>query len=260
MGYPPFLFHKISCTELDGIALEMDKTPMRISKKIFKKSRKTIGWTEPYIPHASRPVRMKKGFIRQIWLPSKIRKHRDLPWFTTRMEKRLSIIISFTALVVSLGSAIVTTHNLYRANRPYVTTVPYFDPSMHKIGIYLSNAGTGAAILLNVSLTIHGKTYSGLGPSVWPKLEAEIGISPDCFRTAWPRPNDALKVGNEVPLIALSPSAMPDCLNTIKTLLSDNLRIHVDYQSVFEKPYSYDGSGHLYGLDLNRDSEMAKHN
>lgn len=202
---------------------------------------------------------MKKGFKRQIWVPSKIRKHRAPPWFTTRIEKRISTIISLTALVVSLSSAIVTTYNLYRANRPYITAVPYFDPSMNKIGIYLSNAGAGVAILLNVSLTIHGKTYSGLGPSVWPKLEAETGMPSDCFRTAWPRQNDALKIDNEVPLIALSPLARPECLNIMKALLSDDLRVHVDYQSVFDKSYSYDGSEHLYGLDLKRDSDLAKH-
>jgi hypothetical protein len=169
----------------------------------------------------------------------------------------LPVVISLIALSVSAGSAIITTRNVYSANRPYLTAVPQLDPTADRVGVYLVNSGSGAAILSNITLTIHGKTYSGLGPNVWDALETDAGFPPSCFRTSWPRKDDALKSGEEDPLIVLSGLASSDCVRAAKRLLADDLHVRIEYRSVFEQSYTWDGSTHLFGLDIRQDSKMA---
>lgn len=48
------------------------------------------------------------------------------------------------------------------------------------------------------------------------------------------------------------------CQAKFATVLSDDLRIHVAYQSSYEKPYSYDGSAHMYSPRLTELSATGK--
>ncbi|RSK61350.1 hypothetical protein [Burkholderia pseudomallei] len=170
----------------------------------------------------------------------------------------IAIVISIFSLAASLWSAREANKNTWNTNRPYVTVVPMWDKSNKPPGIYLNNAGLGPAILIDMSVTIQGRTYSGLGPDIWPKFEQDMGFSDTCFKTAWPRPYDVLKAGEETPLFVIGENADALCHAKLATVLSDDLRIHVAYQSSYEKPYTYDGSAHMYSPRLTELSAAGK--
>ncbi len=161
-----------------------------------------------------------------------------------------AIAISICSLVASLWAANEASQNTRNTNRPYVTVVPMWDKSNKLPGIYLNNAGLGPAILTDMTVTIQGRIYSGLGPDIWPKFERDMGFPDTCFKTAWPRPYDVLKAGEETPLFVVTEDANALCQAKLATVLSDDLRIHIAYQSSYEKPYTYDGSVHMYSPRL----------
>ncbi|WP_157381756.1 hypothetical protein [Burkholderia ubonensis] len=162
----------------------------------------------------------------------------------------IAIVISTVSLAASIWAAIEANKNTWRTNRPYVTVVPQWDESNKLPGIYLNNAGLGPAILTHMTVSIQGRTYSGLGPDIWPKFEHDMGFPDTCFKTAWPRPHDVLKTGEETPLFVITEKASPRCRAKLAVLLNDDLRVHIEYQSAYEKSYTYDGSTHMYSPRL----------
>ncbi|MHA6833136.1 hypothetical protein [Ralstonia pseudosolanacearum] len=124
--------------------------------------------------------------------------------------------------------------------RPYAITTQYFDDTGKKYGIYLSNAGLGPAIIKDMLVTVGGRTYSGLGASIWPQFGADMGIGGMiCLRSAWPPQDSVMKVGEEVPLFTVSDFAAAGCMLQMFQLLANNdIVVEVRYASLYGDEFS----------------------
>ncbi|HIH2748398.1 hypothetical protein L3V59_31500 [Burkholderia aenigmatica] len=156
---------------------------------------------------------------------------------------RYATIVSIVSAGISIVSAWFA-HEAMKSNelvyRPYVVATQHFDDSENRRGIYLSNAGLGPAIIKDMTVTIGTRKYTGLGPSIWSRVQSDAGVgATGCFRTGWPRPDDPLKAGEIVPLLALSDKASPSCLPILLKLLAMNdIAIDIQYESVHGTAFS----------------------
>ncbi|MGS0897164.1 hypothetical protein ACVBGC_32205 [Burkholderia stagnalis] len=160
------------------------------------------------------------------------------PDFRLKWPVTLMSVLSLAAAAVSAWFAHVAISSNERIYRPYVVATQQFDASGKKIGIYLSNAGLGPAILKDIVVTVGDKRYSGPGTSIWPRFASDMGVADQpCFRSSWPRPDDAMKAGEDLPLFALSDFAPPECrLTMLKLLTTRDISIEVKFESVHGAP------------------------
>ncbi len=166
-------------------------------------------------------------------------------------------------LVISGWSA-WSAHATYTSNRllyrPYAITTQYFDDTGKKHGIYLSNAGLGPAILKDMRVTVGGRTYSGLGTSIWPQFSTDMGLSGvTCLRTSWPPQDTVIKVGEEAPLLTVSDFAAPGCMPLMLQLLADNdIVVEIRYASPDGDEFSSINHMRLNNSDAVHLSEQIK--
>lgn len=100
---------------------------------------------------------------------------------------------------------------------------------------------------------MNGKSYSGLGRSIWPQFISDKGMPAGCFRKGWPPVGAVLKAGEEDPILVLSDAAPSGCVGEmIKLLGGDDIRIHIEYDSIYDDRYSFDGSVHFNDDDAER--------
>ncbi|AOZ02508.1 hypothetical protein BKK81_25050 [Cupriavidus sp. USMAHM13] len=157
------------------------------------------------------------------------------------------------------------THQSYTGNkllyRPYAITTQYFDDTGQKHGIYLSNAGLGPAIIKSMTVTVGGRRYTGLGPSIWPQFRADLGLSATgCFRTGWPVQDSVVKAGEEIPLFTVSGLADLACHVQMMKLLADNsIVIEIEYASLYGDEFSASGHMRLNDDTVRQLVEQFKH-
>lgn len=157
------------------------------------------------------------------------------------------------------------THQSYTSNkllyRPYAITTQYFDDTSRKYGIYLSNAGLGPAIIKSMTVTVGGRRYTGLGPSIWPQFRADLGLSATgCFRTGWPVQDSVVKAGEEIPLFTVSELANLACHIQMMKLLADNsIVIEIKYASLYGDEFSASGDMRLNDDTARQLVEQFKH-
>lgn len=157
------------------------------------------------------------------------------------------------------------THQSYTSNkllyRPYAITTQYFDDTSRKYGIYLSNAGLGPAIIKSMTVTVGGRRYTGLGPSIWPQFRADLGLSATgCFRTGWPVQDSVVKAGEEIPLFTVSGLANLACQAQMMKLLADNsIVIEIEYASLYGDKFSASGDMRLNDDTARQLAEQFKH-
>ncbi|NWK43455.1 hypothetical protein [Ralstonia pickettii] len=152
-----------------------------------------------------------------------------------------AFIVSVLSLVVASWGAINSNQNAKVSARPYLVATPQLDGSAKKFGLYVSNAGPGAAVIKNAAITANGKRYEGLTTSIWPDFIRDTGLTTLCYRTGWPQEGSVLKTGEDDPLLVVSDSAPPTCQAEILRLLaSKDLTIRIEYQSIFDETYVFE--------------------
>lgn len=101
----------------------------------------------------------------------------------------------------------------------------------------------------DISVRANGRTYSGLGTSIWSQFRTDMGISEtDCpsIRTGWPLPDSVMKVGEEVPLFTTPDSASMRCIAQMFRLLAGNdIVIEVRYASLYGDEFASVNSARL---------------
>jgi hypothetical protein len=158
----------------------------------------------------------------------------------------LAILVSLLALGVSFWATSQAKTQARLSVRPYVVAAPLLDESGGKIGLYLSNAGIGPAIIKDMSVTIGGRSYKGLGPSIWPQFIQDVNGTRFCYRTGWPAQNAVLRIGADDPLLTVAVTASPSCKSEIlKILAGERIYVHVSYESIYEDAFSFDGDVHM---------------
>ncbi len=89
-------------------------------------------------------------------------------------------------------------------------------------------------------VTVGGRTYSGLGTSIWPQFSADVGIrGMNCFRTAWPPQDSVMKVGEEAPFFSVSDFAAAGCMpQMLKLLAGNDIVVEIRYASLYGDEFS----------------------
>ncbi|MFJ2991235.1 hypothetical protein [Pandoraea sp. NPDC087047] len=136
----------------------------------------------------------------------------------------ISAVFAFQALHISKGLA-----------RPYAIVTPHLDNEGKHMGAYLSNEGTGPAILKEAILNVDGKEYRGLGDTVWPKVLEDLRyVNVNCFRSAWPAADSVIRAGNETPLITVREDTNNLCFMSIVDFLTNHdVRLTLRYESLY---------------------------
>ncbi|MFM0492045.1 hypothetical protein [Paraburkholderia graminis] len=162
------------------------------------------------------------------------------------LVSRVPVVISILAAVISCWGAYTTNRNAKLTYRPYVTALPFLDQSGHRLGLYISNPGLGPAVLKDMTITMNGKSYSGLGRSKWPQFISDAGMAADCFREGWPPVGTVLKAGDDDAVLVLNDPVRLNCVEEMTKLLGgDDIHVHIEYDSIYDDRYSFDGSVHI---------------
>lgn len=156
-------------------------------------------------------------------------------------------LISLAALVVASGALCVSLWQLNMARqhnilsvRPLLMVTPHFAGSGGKNGLYLTNEGIGLGRITSLSISVSGKSYTGLGANQWPSILRDMGLEPLCFSIAWPTKLAALRPGMEIEILGLSKKAQPGCeLALISFLTRKNVSIELHYTSLYEEEHVF---------------------
>lgn len=152
-----------------------------------------------------------------------------------------ALLVSLVSLAVSIWGAISSNQNAKISARPYVIATPQLDGSAKKVGLYVSNAGPGAAVIKSTVITFDGNRYEALDRSAWPELIRDMHLTNSCYRTGWPERGHIVKAGEEDPLIAVSDFALPACQAEMLALLaSKDMTVRIEYQSIFDETYVFE--------------------
>jgi hypothetical protein len=162
-------------------------------------------------------------------------------------------LISVAALVVASGALYVSSwqlniakqHNILSV-RPFLIITPHFEGAEGKKGLYLTNEGAGLGKLTSLSISVSGKTYTGLGANQWPNIMRDIGLEPLCFSIAWPTKLAALRPGVEIEILGLSKKAQQGCeLELISFLTRKDVSIELRYTSLYEEEHVFSGDAFM---------------
>jgi len=158
----------------------------------------------------------------------------------------VAIVISVLALGVSFWGTSQAKTQARLSVRPYVIATPFLDESGGKIGLYLSNAGVGPAVIKDMSITIGNRSYNGLGPSIWPQFIQDVNGTRLCYRTGWPPQNAVLRIGEDDPLLAVSVTAPASCkAEILRILAGQKIYVHISYESIYQDAFTFDGDVHM---------------
>lgn len=162
-------------------------------------------------------------------------------------------LISLAALAVACGALCTSLWQLNMARqhnilsvRPFLMVTPHFAGLGGKNGLYLTNEGIGLGRITSLSVSVSGKTYTGLGENQWPHILRDIGIEPLCFSIAWPTKLAALRPGAEIEILGVSKRAVPGCeLAMISFLTRKDVSIELHYTSLYEEEYVFSGDAFM---------------
>jgi hypothetical protein len=171
-------------------------------------------------------------------------------WISTSVQhlapqiSTLALIISFGALIVStLQYFVVRKHHRLSVRPHVVITFTLEGGTGEKNGIYLANPGLGPAIMKALSVEVGATSYDAMDKRVWRRVFRDLALVPGCFRQGWARPGNALKAGEELPLLTITHAnppvvdGQPCPIELLKFLKAEGLKIRMQYESMYGEPY-----------------------
>jgi hypothetical protein len=163
-----------------------------------------------------------------------------------RLISLAALAISFGALCISLWQLNLSRHHDVLSVRPYLMVTPHLAGAGGKNGLYLTNEGIGLGTITSLSVSVSGRTYTGLGINQWPKILRDMGLEPLCFSIAWPTKTAALRPGIEIELLGATKGHNPYCDTALAIFLTrKDIFIELRYSSLYEEEFSFSGPGFM---------------
>jgi hypothetical protein len=123
---------------------------------------------------------------------------------------------------------------------PYIQVHPSLTGNAKNDGIKLTNDGMGTAFVKETYLSSRGVNYD-FSKNSWPKFLKANNVNPDCFQNRWLRKGAAIKQGDSISFISGSSSQLEGCeLEALRLLTLDNMRLRIEYESVYGISYEFD--------------------
>lgn len=127
-----------------------------------------------------------------------------------------SLAVAASALGLSLWQGYIQRQHNHVSLEPRVNAYFQSNDSLGVTGLYIVNNGMGPGYVEGIEVYVDGKFIARSSrDQVWLFSSAlePLGISSiACIEVAGPRPNDSLKVGEEIQLIAVGKGSVSECL------------------------------------------------
>lgn len=163
-----------------------------------------------------------------------------------RLISLAALAVAFGALCVSLWQINMARQHNVLSVRPYLMVTPHLAGAGGKNGLYLTNEGMGLGTLTSMSISVSGRTYTGLGKNQWPQILRDMGLEPLCFSIAWPTKTAALRPDIEIEILGASRGYDPDCKAALATFLTrKDILIELRYTSLYDEEYVFSGTGFM---------------
>ncbi|QGT83979.1 hypothetical protein [Pseudomonas coronafaciens] len=156
------------------------------------------------------------------------------------MEKlnidRLSLAIGVCALGLSLWQGYQQKVQNHIAVEPRINAYFKVDGKTDQNGLYIFNNGLGPAYVESIEVTVDGRPVTDASYGRFGGAVDSMRLGTDCLTIGGPRPNDSLKLGEEVGLIEISKNAPSACAIT-KLLLGVKIQKHLDFNLIIKSIY-----------------------
>lgn len=158
----------------------------------------------------------------------------------------LSIAVAGCALGLSVWQGYIQRVHNHVSVEPRINAYFQSNEGNHTHGLYLINNGMGPGYVESLDIYFDGKLVSGANQmEPWRFQTAMPGLglaNKACLVVAGPRPNDSMRVGEEIQLITLGTGSPLDCLLTKAALLNadwSRLDFVLKVKSIYGDRYSY---------------------
>lgn len=127
-----------------------------------------------------------------------------------------SLVVAVSALGLSLWQGYVQRQHNHVSLEPRINAYFQSNEGLGVTGLYVINNGLGPGYVEEIKIYVDGELIARSGQDqVWVFSSAlkPLGVSSQsCIAVAGPRPNDSLKVGEEIQLITLGKGSIHECL------------------------------------------------
>lgn len=152
------------------------------------------------------------------------------------MELAVSLAAAVTAiaaLAVSIWQGVETRRHNRLSVVPHLTYYVTFATMDQNVGIKLSNNGIGPAVVTTFAIYVDGEQMNDIGAGGWHSAIEKLGLDESWVTFHWLDPNGAIRVGETVWLLAISPEDQnEDRVHMLENAIP-RLRIHIDYKSIY---------------------------
>lgn len=157
-----------------------------------------------------------------------------------------SLIVAACALGLSVWQGYVQREHNHVSLEPRVNAYFQSNEGQGVTGLYIINNGIGPGYVESLDIYFDGKLISSpnqMEPWRFASALQPLGLaSQSCIAVAGPRPNDSLKVGEELQLIAIGKGAPMDCVMAKSALLRadwSRLDFVLKLKSIYGDHYTY---------------------
>lgn len=149
---------------------------------------------------------------------------------------KLSLAIATCALGLSLWQGYQQKVQNHVAVEPRINAYFKLDGKTDQNGIYVFNNGLGPAYVESLEVTVAGAPVTDNGYGRFGGAVQSMRLDIDCLTIGGPRPNDSLKLGEEIGLIEISKNAPSACALT-KFLLGAKIQRDLDFTLIVKSIY-----------------------
>lgn len=149
---------------------------------------------------------------------------------------KLSLAIAVCALGLSLWQGYQQRVQNHVAVEPRINAYFKLDGKTDQNGLYVFNNGLGPAYVESLEVTVAGKPVTDNEYGRFGGAVQSMRLGTDCLTIGGPRPNDSLKLGEEIGLIEISKNAPSECALT-KLLLGAKIQQHLDFTLIVKSIY-----------------------
>lgn len=149
---------------------------------------------------------------------------------------KLSLAIAVCALGLSLWQGYQQRVQNHVAVEPRINAYFKLDGKTDQNGLYIFNNGLGPAYVESLEVTVDGEPVTDISYGRFGGAVQSMRLGTDCLTIGGPRPNDSLKLGEEIGLIEISKNAPSTCALT-KLLLGAKIQQHLDFTLIVKSIY-----------------------
>lgn len=160
-----------------------------------------------------------------------------------RIANRATVVIALCALGFSAWQGYLQRAHNHVSLEPRLNAYFKIDGRADQWGVYIVNNGTGPAFVEALKVTVNGKPVAEGRIGQFGSAAVPLGLDLSCLIVGGPRPNDSLKVGEEVGLIETPVNAPARCtFNKLKmeSALKDDLNFLLVVKSIYGDRFEYD--------------------